>query len=169
MDERNARCCFTGRRPQHLPWGMREDDARCLRLKAELAARLDGLYEAGYREFICGMALGCDMYFAEAVLALREKHPDVRLEAAIPCGDQPERWNRAQRLRYNALLDRCDKVTVLQIRYTPDCMMRRNRYMVDRSSLLLACTDGQPGGTLNTVVYAMEQGLELVTVEIGGE
>ena len=165
MDERK-RCCFSGRRPQHLAWGSREDDPRCLALKRELAARLEGVYESGYRDFLCGMALGCDMYFAEAVLALRERHPDVRLEAVIPCGDQPERWPLRQRKRYNALLDSCNAVTVLQIRYTPDCMMRRNRYMVDHASLLLACHDGQPGGTMNTLRYAMERGLEIVLIEL---
>ena len=105
MDEREKTCCFTGHRPQKLPWGMNEKDPRCLALKLELAARLEALAELGYRRFICGMALGCDMYFAEAVLALRDRVPDVRLEAAVPFGDQPGRWNAEQRRRYNRLID----------------------------------------------------------------
>ena len=60
MDERDITCCFTGHRPGRLPWGARETDVRCLALKAELAQRLEGIYEAGYRRFFCGMALGCD-------------------------------------------------------------------------------------------------------------
>ena len=166
MDEQAISCCFTGHRPQSLPWGTREQDPRCLELKLELAARLEGIYETGYRRFLCGMALGCDMYFAEAVLALRDSHPDVRLEAVIPCGSQPDRWNLAQRQRYNSLLDRCDKVTVLQIHYTPDCMLRRNRYMVEHSSLLLACYNGYPGGTQSTLLYAQRQGLQTIVIEI---
>ena len=166
MDEQAITCCFTGHRPQSLPWGTREQDSRCLELKLELAARLEGIYETGYRHFLCGMALGCDMYFAEAVLALRDSHPDVRLEAVIPCGSQPDRWNLAQRQRYNSLLDRCDKVTVLQIHYTPDCMLRRNRYMVEHSSLLLACYNGYPGGTQSTLLYAQRQGLQSIIIEI---
>ncbi len=166
MDERATTCCFTGHRPNRLPWGMNETDPRCLSMKEELEQRLDGVYESGYRHFICGMAIGCDMIFAEAVLRLRERHPEVRLEAAIPCGSQPDRWNEAQRKRYNRLLDRCDSVTVLQIRYTPDCMQRRNRYMVDRSSLLLACYNGRPGGTQSTMLYAMRENIPIITVEI---
>ena len=149
-----------------LPWGMREDDPRCLELKLELAARLEAIYALGYRHFLCGMAIGCDMYFAEAVLALKEAHGDVTLEAAIPFGDQPGRWNAEQRRRYNELIDMADKVTVLQIGYTSDCMMRRNRYMVDRSSLLLACYDGRPGGTMNTILYAERSGVQVIVVEI---
>jgi uncharacterized phage-like protein YoqJ len=106
------------------------------------------------------------MYFAEAVIALREEHGDVILEAAIPFGDQPGRWNQALRRRYNALIDSADKVTVLQYGYTPDCMMRRNRYMVDRASLLLACYDGRPGGTMNTILYAERSGVKVMLIEV---
>ena len=118
MDNRKKSCCFTGHRPAKLPWGSREDDLRCLELKMEIVQKLTELYEKGYRHFICGMAEGCDMYFADAVLALREVHGDVTLEAAIPCGSQPELWVRSQRERYNVLIDRCDTVTVLQIKFT---------------------------------------------------
>ena len=164
--DRERSCCFTGHRPQKLPWAMNEADPRCRALKQELEARLSGIYELGYRHFLCGMAIGCDMYFAEAVLKLRDAHPDVTLEAAIPFGDQPGRWSQALRRRYNALIDRADKVTVLQVGYSPDCMMRRNRYMVDRASLLLACYDGRPGGTMNTILYAERNEVRVILIEI---
>lgn len=166
MSDREISCCFSGHRPQQLPWGAREDDPRCTALHREIAARLEGIYQAGYRHFICGMALGCDMYFAEEVIALRELHRDVTLEAAVPCGTQAEKWSRQQRMRYNRLLDASDKVTVLQYDYSPDCMQRRNRYMVDNSSLLLACFNGSPSGTMNTIVYARRQGLKTIIIDI---
>ena len=159
-------CCFTGHRPMKLPWGANESDPRCLELKAEIAARLEGAYQQGYRKFICGMAIGCDMYFAEAVLALRECYGDVCLEAAIPCGAQPERWHKKERLRYNELIDRADEVNVLQVAYTPDCMMKRNKYMVDNSSMLIACFDGRPGGTMSTILYAQRSGLSVLICDI---
>ena len=164
--DKEITCCFTGHRPSKLPWGQNENDLRCIAVKQELASRLEGVYETGFRHFMCGMAIGCDMYFAEAVLALREKHPDVSLEAVIPCGTQPDRWAKPLRMRYTSLLDRCDSVKVLQIMYSRDCMMRRNKYMVDNSSLLLGCFMGIPGGTMNTIVYAERSGLKVVLIEI---
>ncbi len=159
-------CCFTGHRPSKLPWGYREDDLRCLDLKMDIVQALVKLYERGYRYFLCGMAEGCDLFFAESVLMLREVHDDVRLEAAVPFRAQAEHWTVEQRERYRAILDRCDRVTVLQEKYSPGCMMARNRYMVNRSSLLLACYNGEAGGTRNTILYAREQGLEILTLPI---
>ena len=127
---------------------------------------MESAIHEGMEHFICGMAEGCDLYFCEAVLALREDHPDITLEAAVPFAGQAEHWGAAQRQRYEALLVRCDTVTVLQEHYSPGCMMKRNRYMVDRSSLLLACFDGRPGGTMSTIVYAERQGLRTVVIEL---
>jgi len=72
-------CCFTGHRPAKLPWGTDESDERCLRLKARLREVIARAVEDGYTHFICGMAEGCDLYCAEAVLALRERHSEVTL------------------------------------------------------------------------------------------
>lgn len=163
---RQISCSFTGHRPTKLPWGANEKDPRCLALKEELYCSLQGIYEAGYRHFICGMAIGCDMFFAEAVLRLQKEHPEITLEAAIPCGSQPDRWAKPLRERYNALLDKCNCVKVLQLNYTPDCMQKRNQYMVDNSSLLLSCFNGRPGGTMNTILYAQRQGLKTIIIDV---
>ena len=166
MSTADTTCCFTGHRPAKLPWGSSEGDPRCLSLKAEIAARLEGIYGLGYRNFICGMAEGCDLYFAEAVLAMRDHLPDVTLEAAIPCDRQADKWTAAQQRRYEHIMAESDTVTFVQHRYSPGCMMRRNRYMVDRSSLLLACFDGQTGGTMNTTLYAQRSGLKVILIDL---
>ena len=166
--DRATTCCFTGHRPTKLPWGEDERAPRCLALKARLAELLEDCYRQGYRHFICGMAQGADMYFGEAVLALREKHPDVTLEAAIPCEEQAARWKERDRNRYFGLVERCDLETMVQHRYTSGCMQRRNRYMVDRSSLVLAVYDGMLGGTMYTLTYAMRQGVRVVTMDLDG-
>lgn len=165
MYPREICCCFTGHRPGHLPWGDNERDERCLELKFELSRKLEAFYARGYRHFICGMAKGCDTYFAEAVLALRDLHGDVTLEAAIPCPSQADRWAKTHRLRYQQILSQCDEVHMVQQCYTPNCMQLRNQYMVDHSSLLLACFAGVPGGTMNTILYAQRQDIETIIIE----
>ena len=166
MDKRTITCCFTGHRAEKLPWKYNETDPDCLALKEKLQDVLSALYGAGYRHFICGMATGGDLYFGEAVVALREEHPDVTLEAAIPFEGQSAQWPDGARRRYFRLAEECDKQTLLHHDYTPDCMMDRNRYMVDHSGLLIAVYNGSPGGTRNTMLYAMRQGVEILQLDI---
>ena len=151
-----ATCCFSGHRPNRLPWGTDEDHPRCRDLKKRLSVALEDAYQQGYRHFLCGMAQGADLYFGEAVLALRAAHPDVTLEAAIPFEGQADLWPEEDQQRRRRLLDQCDYESVVQHRYHRGCMHRRNRFMVDRSTLLLAVWDGQPeGGTYSTILYAI--------------
>ena len=155
-------CCFTGHRPEKLPWGKEESDPRCSCLKERLAQALEEAYRDGYRHFICGMARGADFYFCEAVLALRKRHPEVRLEAAIPCEEQAARWSDGERERYFSLVEQCDVETMVQPHYDRGCMLRRDRYMVDHAERIIAVYDGTLGGTMYTVTYALKRGLELV-------
>lgn len=164
MDHQKT-CCFTGHRPEKLPWGRNENDLRCIRLKQRIRDAVEAACEEGYRHFICGMARGCDLYFAETVLLLREERPEITLEAAIPCACQSASWSREQRGRWEELVRRCDKRTVLQQDYTPDCMLRRNRYMVDHSELVIAVYDGSSGGTRRTLEYALRQKIPFVDID----
>ena len=166
MRSRQISCCFTGHRPGKLPWRYDEEDRRCLSLKRRIADAVDAAYEEGCRHFLCGMALGCDLYFCEAVLALREGRPDVTVEAAVPCPTQADAWAPAQRERYKRLVEACDFETLVSAKYTPYCMQRRDRYMVDHSSLLIAAFDGTPGGTRYTMQYAMSRGLSIVDLPL---
>ena len=72
----------------------------------------------------------------------------------LPCKGQDARWPSESRERYQSILEQCDKGTLLQDGYTPDCFDKRNRYMIDHSDLVIAVWDGSPSGTGNTVVYA---------------
>lgn len=151
------RCCFTGNRPEKLPWGENEQDLRCLLAKDQIYCALEDAYERGFRHFLCGMARGSDLYFGELVLQLRAKQPDVILEAAIPYRGQCDTWSRDDQLRYRRIVSQCDITTVLQEEYTPHCMAKRNQYMVDNSALVIALYSGTPGGTRSTLLYAMRQ------------
>ena len=164
--KRMHRVCFTGHRPDKLPWGDDETDPRCAALKDGLRREIRALYCRGYRHFISGMAMGCDLYFAETVLALKKHYPHVTLEAAIPCPTQADGWSEAQRSRYREILRRCDYETMVQQSYTPGCMQRRNRYMVDHASLLIAVNDGARGGTRSTIEYAFKRGVNVLDIPL---
>ena len=133
-----------------------------MELKQRLYDTVEAVWSAGFEHFICGMAEGSDLYFCEAVIALRREHPDITLEAAVPFEGQADKWPKAQRERYQRLICECDSVVLIQQDYSPGCMMKRNRYMVDNAQLIIACYDGQSGGTLNTLRYAMENDVQIL-------
>ena len=166
---RQESCCFTGHRPGKLPWRYDEADPRCLALKRSIADAVETAYEQGYRHFLCGMAQGCDLYFCECVLSLRQRCPDVTVEAAIPCPTQADTWPAGERRRYAHLVGECDLQTMVSQSYSPSCMQRRDRYMVDHASLLIAAFDGTAGGTRYTIQYAMQRGLAVVDIPIPAE
>ena len=148
-------CAFTGHRPERLPWGADESDERCMALKALMIETIREVCENGCRAFLCGMARGCDTYFAECVLAVRQSgFPDVRLTAMIPCPSQASSWTDDERKRYDTLCKCCDDVRVLEPLYSDGCMLRRNRAMVDEADLIISVWDGSSGGTASTVRYA---------------
>jgi uncharacterized phage-like protein YoqJ len=161
---RENTCCFSGYRPEKLPWRDDENDARCLRLKADIDAAVESAYGDGMRHFICGMARGSDMYFCESVIALRDGRPDVTLEAAVPHARQSSGWTAAARARYDKLISRCDVQTLVSVEYRRGGMAKRNRYMADRSSMIIAVYDGKPGGTHYTCAYAKKLGLRIITI-----
>ena len=102
----------------------------------------------------------------ECVLRLRQMHPDVTVEAAIPCPSQADGWGERQKARYRNILSRCDYETMVQQSYTPGCMQRRNRYMVDHASLLIAVNDGARGGTRSTIEYAFKRGVNVLDIPL---
>ena len=163
---RETTCRFTGHRPEKLPWRGDESDPRCLALKERLAAAVEDAYDKGMRHFMCGMARGADFYFCDAVLELRERRSGVTLEAVIPCEEQAARWSERERERWFSLVERCDGETMLQHHYDKGCMLRRNRYLVDHSSMLIAVYDGMLGVTMYTLSYPMKRGLETVILEV---
>ena len=153
------KCAFTGHRPQSLPFGFNETDERCISLKQVLRTEIVKLIEnEGVTHFISGMAIGVDMFAAEIILDLKSVYPKLSLESAIPCETQAAKWTEEQRERYYYIASKCDKETMLQNHYTPDCMHKRNRYMVDQADYIIAVWDGRPSGTGTTVAYAQKQG-----------
>ena len=168
MRERKWTCCFTGHRPEKLPWGSNETDPQCVALKEAIRDAVAAACDEGFRHFICGMARGCDFYFAEAVLALRRQRPEITLEAAIPCPTQSRGWSAEERKRWQSLVDASDYETLVQERYSPDCMIRRNRYMVDHSGLVIAVYGGTDGGTRRTLEYAIAKKVPFLDIHPKG-
>ena len=59
-----------------------------------------------------------------------------------------------------------DWVEVICPEYTPDAYQKRNMWMVNRSSRLIAVWDGLPSGTKNTVDYAITKDVPVIRIPV---
>ena len=158
-------CCFTGHRAQKLPWGFNENDKRCIKMKKKLKKIIITAIKNGYRDFITGMALGFDIICAEMILYLKTFFPHIKLIGALPCINQEKLWQPKDKERYHQILARLDEIHIISRQYTGKiCMIKRNIFMLNNSSLVIALFNGQPGGTAQTLAYAKTHSIKCITI-----
>ena len=158
-------CCFTGHRPEKLPWGINENSNNCIKVKEMIYQNIEYLIQAfGVKHFISGMARGIDMMAAEIVLQLKKHYP-ITLESAIPCEEQAINWPESDRERFYQIAAQADRETILQHHFTRNCYLKRNRYMVDHSGIILAVWDGTRSGTSYTINYARKKGRDIYVID----
>jgi uncharacterized phage-like protein YoqJ len=160
------RCCaFTGHRPKKFPWGYNEADTRCVALKQALTKEIIKLVEAGYTDFLSGMAEGADTWAALSVLSLKKENPAPKLHCVLPCEGQADKWPTSAQELYFSILEQADAIVYVSQKYSKDCMLKRNRYLVDHAACLLAVYNGEwRGGTAMTVRYAQKLGREIIVL-----
>lgn len=154
--KRMQTCCFTGHR--QLPPEEQAEIAN--RLERVIAA----LYQKGIRYYGAGGALGFDTLAAQTVIRLRESCPDMKLILILPCLTQTRGWRPEDVTEYESIKAHADKVVYTSQQYTPGCMHKRNRHLVDNSSVCICYLTRDSGGTAYTVRYAKKRGLEVINL-----
>ena len=158
-------CAFTGHRPSKFPWKNNEDDARCVALKAVLTEQIAALAEAGVRDFCSGMAEGTDCYCSQIVLTLREKNPALKLHCILPHKGQADKWSASSRDLYRSILEQADSIVYVNRAYYKNCMLDRNRFLIEHATVVLAVYNGvRRSGTGATVNYARKMGREVIVI-----
>ena len=160
--------CVTGHRPAKLPWKYKKEGPEYDEYCESLGCYIDDCIRHGYTHFISGMALGVDMDFAETVLDFKAQYGfHISLECAIPCPNQTLKWASTEITRYNKILGKANKITVVNDHYFSTCMLVRNRYMVDHSDTVLAIWNGEEsGGTWQTIKYARSKNKKIDIIHI---
>ena len=157
-----SKVCFTGHRPSSLPWGYNENCELCTIFKQKLEHVVESLINAGLNSFISGLALGFDTISAETVLKLKDKYPQINLVLAIPCKNQSTIWKEEAKERYENIVMRATHKVFVSEFYSPSCFIKRNRYMVDNSDLIVACYDHYSKGTNSTIEYALKKSKKIL-------
>lgn len=157
---------LTGHRPHRLGgYGPNPVTEWVYRTTVEV---LQKLREQGCENVLSGMALGFDQMGARAALEL-----GMKLVAVIPFVGQESVWPPAEREEYRKLLARAAEVMVVtDISGARDpkkavavAMETRNRVLIERGDMVVACWDGQRhGGTWHAVQLAWRLGRPTVKI-----
>ena len=156
MDQRSKTCMFTGHRDLSF--------IESTILKRRLERTLVQLIESGVIYFGAGGAIGADTCFELAVLKLKRQYPHIKLILVLPCRSQTRGWKEEDIRVYEEIKSKADKVVYTSEEYTPGCMHKRNRHLVDHSGICVAFLKKQSGGTKYTWDYAQRSGL--VTINL---
>lgn len=110
---------------------------------------------------IVGMALGFDTAVCMGCVRL-----DIPFTAAIPFKGQESIWPKEAQRTYHNLLEHAAKVVVVcEGGFEAWKLQRRNQWMCDRATDLLALYNGNPrGGTYNCLKYARSKSLPVVNI-----
>ena len=159
-------CAFTGHRPKSFPWKYDEAAPGCALLKKILTAQIKALVDRGITDFLSGMAQGTDLWCSQIVLNLKKTNPTLRLHCVLPCKGQESKWPASAQERYHSILDQANEVVYVRREYSRGCMLERNCYLIDHSSILLAVYNGSfRSGTGATVRYARKLNKEIVVID----
>lgn len=146
---------FTGHRPHRFGF-VDEQDPRCQAIKASMSELLErGYKKVGLRRIYVGGAQGVDMWAAEAALALKQRHNDLRLFCIMPFAGHDSAWPQEERDRL-LHITRHAEVIVLAESYYADAYKNRNRYLIDHTDYLVAVSLEKfaRSGTAQTIRYA---------------
>ena len=148
--------CFTGHRT--IPMLKKR------KIEKKIKETLEALIDNGYCYFGAGGALGFDTIAALTVLGLKKKHPEIKLILVLPCKNQTRGWEEKDVSVYESIMEQADKVVYTQEHYDRGCMFKRNRHLVDNSSVCVAYLTEEKGGTAYTVNYANQKGVKVINI-----
>lgn len=133
-------------------------------IETALEALLEKLITRGIIHYGCGGAIGFDMIAGVTVLRMKKRYPQLRLIMVLPCENQDAKWNPVDREKYRQLLESADKTVYLQTSYDGQCMLKRNRHLVDNSGVCIAYLTNSRSGTGYTARYAASLGREIINI-----
>ena len=156
---RSECCAFTGHRPEKL-YG--KEAYVIAQLRMEIGAALAD----GYTTFITGCSRGVDLWAANIVLEMQRSNKDIRLICAIPFPGFDDRWSVDWKKHLNLVEKKADHIQIVEQSYSPGVYQKRNEFMCDQASRIIAVCDGKPSGTLNTIKYAHSKNIPVRLIRL---
>lgn len=162
---REKTVCFSGHRPHKLVTGGASPEKVLPIIQSMLYMEIQQAINDGFENFMSGMAAGVDLWAARFVLSLGNKYPQVKLICAVPYEGQKDRLCGEELFEYSTIIKEASEVITLSDSYHRDCFRKRNCFMVDNSSRLIAVVSDYHSGTGQTINYARKKDLDLRIID----
>lgn len=126
------------------------------------------LIENGYLYFCTGGARGFDALAAEVIISLKEKYPNIQLILILPFQNHYEHektWGTEEIIQLENHKNKASRVIYTQDAYSRGCYYKRDRQLVDISSVCIAYQYKNSGGIAYTTKYAVKNCLKVINIK----
>lgn len=164
--ERAHTACFTGHRPEKIPFY--DNEIKMRMLKSMLVGKIYSAVDDGYRTFVTGMARGVDLWGGQIVHVIKRERPElnIRLIGISPYRHEEDHRVGVDIYDYGVVREACDEMIYLADDFFPGCYHERNRLMIDISQKVIGVVHNYASGTGNTLREAKRQGLEIDVIDL---
>ena len=150
-------CCIIGHRRKSLKGSEKM-------IRQMLTVEIGRMVSTGITVFISGMADGAELWAADIICRMKKKE-DLKLVCALPFPGMEKKLSEKAGKRFSEILSKADQTEILSEEYSEECFSKRDRWMIDHASRVIAVYNGAPGGTRRAIEYAREAGKEPVLIE----
>lgn len=157
-EKKQQTVCFTGHR---------QIKEMTVNVEYKITKIMEDLIQKGYLYFGAGGSCGFDALASEVVLKLKKQYPQIHLILVLPFDKQykhEQNWKQTEIKQYYRLRTQASKVVILASDYNSGAYYKRNRHLVDYSSICIAYMTKQYSGTSYTVNYAKEKKLQIINI-----
>ncbi len=155
--------CFTGYRPEKFSFLLVDTNEDYIALKHKIKTVIISLINKGYNTFYTGGCNGFDMIVGEILLDLKLDY-DIKSIIVMPYISFGRNFDSRWTIVRQKLLNDSDETLYLYEKYKRGCYQDRNKFMVERSSIVVTYHNGQKGGTLNTINFAKKNKKNIVNL-----
>ncbi len=130
----------------------------------KLGSLLEIYIQNGFDTFLIGMAKGFDLICGLTVIKLQEKYSNIKIIPIVPCDNQTDDFSYTEMIAYKKIMTAAHEIIQTGKSRTAHSMHKRNRFMVDNSSVLICYLNYKKSGTYYTCNYAYKNGLEVINI-----
>lgn len=158
--------CFSGHRPEKLPDGGDMSSPAVRAVISIVYSEIEKRIADGANIFITGMSRGVDLWAGEITAEMKCSGKPIKLVAAMPYRGFTDSFTGREKWAAGFIMSNADAVYNICETYEKDCMKKRNQFMVDHSSALIAVCKDSRSGTGQTIRMAQKKGIDVKIIDL---